>query len=129
MWAHQILSLVHRWLPEHDITLLGDTAYRVLELGLHAKARRVTLIATGQPDVVLHKPPPEHTGQTMGRPRVKGTRLPALEQVLTSPETVWQKLTMAWYGQGERVGRHLHRDGVVVSLWLRSVPHSLGAHA
>jgi hypothetical protein len=39
MWAHQMIRLVHRWLPEREIKLLGDTAYRVLELGLHAKTR------------------------------------------------------------------------------------------
>lgn len=103
MWARQILSLVRRWLPDRDIKLLGDTAYSVLELGLHARSQQVTLITTGRLDAVLHEPPPERTQQTIGRPRVKGARLPALEQVLTSRETVWQKLTLAWYGQGERV--------------------------
>jgi len=39
---------------------------------------------------------------TIGRPRVGGLRLPALEQVLQDPETVWQKLTLDCYGQGER---------------------------
>jgi len=51
---------------------------------------------------VLHEPPPERTRHTIGRPRVVGKRLPALEQVLQDPETVWQKLTLDWYGQGER---------------------------
>ena len=51
---------------------------------------------------MLHEPPPERTQHTIGRPRVVGTRLPALEQVLQDPETVWQKLTLDWYGEGER---------------------------
>jgi len=38
MWAHQMISLVRRWLPGRRIRLMGDTAYSVLELGLHAKA-------------------------------------------------------------------------------------------
>jgi hypothetical protein len=33
---------------------------------------------------------------------VVGLRLPSLEQVLQDKETVWQKLTLDWYGQGER---------------------------
>jgi hypothetical protein len=42
------------------------------------------------------------TRQTMGRPRVVGKRLPALQQVLQNPETDWQPLTLDWYGQGKR---------------------------
>ena len=102
MWAHQMISLVRRWLPDRSIKLMGDTAYSVLELGLHAKAQQVTLITTGRLDAVLHEPPPERTRHTIGRPRVVGTRLPALEQVLQDPETVWQKFTLDWYGEGER---------------------------
>jgi hypothetical protein len=102
MWAHQMMSLVRRWLPDRSIKLMGDTAYSVLELGLHANDQRVTLITTGRLDAVLHEPPPERTKQTMGRPRVVGKRLPALEKVLLDSETVWQKFTLDWYGQGKR---------------------------
>jgi hypothetical protein len=102
MWAHQMMSLVRRWLPDRSIKLMGDTAYSVLELGLHAKAQQMTLITTGRLDAVLHEPPPERTRHTIGRPRVVGARLPALEQVLQDPETAWQKLTLDWYGQGNR---------------------------
>ncbi len=102
MWAHQMLSLVRRWLPDRSIKLMGDTAYTILELGLHATHQQVTLITTGRLDAVLHEPPPERTQHTMGRPRVVGQRLPSLEQVLQDSETVWQKLTLDWYGEGER---------------------------
>ena len=102
MWAHQMLSLVRRWLPDRSIKLMGDTAYTVLELGLHAQQQQVTLVTTGRLDAVLHEPPPERTRHTIGRPRVVGKRLPALEQVWQDPETVWQTLTLDWYGEGER---------------------------
>jgi hypothetical protein len=81
---------------------MGDTAYSVLELGLHAHAQQVTLITTGRLDAVLHEPPPERSRHTIGRPRVVGTRLPALQQVLQDSETVWQTLSVDWYGEGER---------------------------
>jgi hypothetical protein len=102
MWAHQMISLLRRWRAFRSIKLVGNTAYSVLELGLHANDQRVTLITTGRLDAVLHEPPPERTKQTIGRPRVVGKRLPALEQVLLDPETVWQKFTLDWYGQGKR---------------------------
>ena len=103
MWAHQMVGLVRRWLPDHSIKLIGDTAYSVLELGLHAKAQHGTLVTTGRLDAVLDEPPPERTRHSIGRPRVVGKRLPALEQVLQDPETVWQKLALDWYGDGERI--------------------------
>ena len=101
MWAHQMMRLVRRWLPDRSIKLMGDTAYSVLELGLHANHQQVILITTGRLDAVLHEPPPERTQHTIGRPRVVGTRLPALEQVLQDPETVWQTLTLDCYSEGE----------------------------
>src|SRR6266550_6036981 len=74
MWAQQMVSLVRRWLPDQSIKLMGDTAYSVLELGLHANTQRVTLVTTGRLDAVLHEAPPERTQHTIGRPRVVGTR-------------------------------------------------------
>ena len=102
MWAQQMVSLLRRWLPDREIKLMGDSAYSVLELGLHAKAQHVTLVTTGRLDAVLHEPPPERTRHTIGRPRVVGNRLPSLEQVLQDPDTLWQKLTLPWYGEGAR---------------------------
>lgn len=102
MWAHQMISLIRRWLPDRELKVMGDTAYSVLELGLHSQHQQVTLITTGRLDAVLHEPPPERTQHTIGRPRVVGQRLPSLEQVLQDPATIWQKLRLPWYGQGER---------------------------
>lgn len=57
MWAQQMISLVRRWLPERSITLMGDTAYSILELGLLANAQQVTLVTTGRLDAVLASRP------------------------------------------------------------------------
>jgi DDE superfamily endonuclease len=102
MWAHQMVSLVRRWLPDRSLKLMGDTAYSVLELGLYAQQRQITLIMTGRLDAVLHEPPAQRTQHTRGRPRVVGQRLPSLQQVLLGPETLWQKLTLDWYGEGKQ---------------------------
>ena len=115
MWAHQMISLVRRWLPDCSIKLMGDTAYSVLELGLHANAQQVTLITTGRLDAVLHEPPPERTKHTISRPRVEGLHLPALEKVLPDPQTFWQKLPLDWYGQGKRT----LEIGTGTALWYR----------
>ena len=102
MWAQQMISPLRRRQTSRSIKLMGDTACSVRELGLHARHQQVTLVTTGRRDAVLHEPPPQRTRQTIGRPRVEGLRLSALEQVLQDPETVWQKLPLEWYGEGER---------------------------
>ncbi len=102
MWARHMVKLVRRWFPTLPITLLGDTAVSLLELGLHCQEQQVTLITPFHLDAVLHEPPPARDAHTIGRPRVIGPRLPALEEVLVDPKTTWQRLTLDWYGQGER---------------------------
>jgi hypothetical protein len=94
MWAHQMVSVVRRWFPTLPITLLGDTAYSILELGLHCQEQQVTLLNPFHLDAALHELPPERDAHTIGRPRVVGQRLPSLEQVLADPTTMWQPLTV-----------------------------------
>jgi len=84
------------------IKLIGDTAYSILELGLHCVAQHVTLIAPLRLDSVIHQAAQARTRHTIGRPRVVGKRLPSLETVLHDPKTVWQRITVDWYGEGKR---------------------------
>src|SRR5512142_537939 len=102
MWAQQMVSLVRRWLPTLPLKLMGDTAYSILDLGLHCAKHHITLIASFRLDSVIHEPAPERSRHTIGRPRVVGKRLPALETVLQNPKTQWQSLTLDWYGEGKR---------------------------
>jgi hypothetical protein len=97
-----MVSLVRRWFPTLPITLLGDTAYSILELSGHCQKQQVTLITPFRLDSVIHEAPPERDAHAIGRPRVVGPRLPSLETVLADPNTMWQCHTLDWYGQGER---------------------------
>lgn len=97
-----MVSVVRRWLPDIPIKLMGDTAYSILELGLHCASQHITLIAPFRLDTVIHQLPPKRTSSTIGRPRVEGLRLPSLEHVLHDPKTVWQCITVDWYGEGKR---------------------------
>jgi hypothetical protein len=100
--ARQVVSLLRRWLPGVPIKLMGDMAYSILELGLHCTRQQITLIAPLRLDSVLHQPPPVRDPHTIGRPRVVGPRLPSLDHILQDPQTVWQRLTLDWYGEGKR---------------------------
>src|SRR5215216_329182 len=55
-------------------------------------------------DAALYEPAPTRRPGTVGRPRIKGARLPNLSDVLVDGATCWQRVTVpAWYGERERV--------------------------
>ena len=95
-WARQMLLLVRRWWPEREIVAVADSAYASLRL--LASCRRflpkpVTFITRLRLDAALYDPaPPRRTGQ-MGRPRLKGERLPNLSVVAEDPSTAWAGAT------------------------------------
>src|SRR5437868_9880472 len=53
-------------------------------------------------DARLYEPAPPRLPGKSGRPRVKGERLPKLDEVLASPQTCWQKVRLSWYDQSRR---------------------------
>jgi hypothetical protein len=54
-------------------------------------------------DAGLYEPPPPRNPGTIGRPRVKGARLPSLADRLRDPATAWQRVRIeGWYGRTER---------------------------
>ncbi len=80
-WARQMLLLVRRWWPEREIVAVADSGYACIRL--LASCRRflpepVSFVTRLRLDAALYEPaPPRRPGQ-MGRPRLKGKRLPAL---------------------------------------------------
>jgi hypothetical protein len=104
MWAGQMVSAVHRWLPDRAICVVGDGAYNCLELGVHCTHRQVSLITPCQFDSVLREPPPPVELRSKGgKPQVVGKRLPRLDHVLIDPATEWQESEISWYGHGKRM--------------------------
>jgi hypothetical protein len=104
-WARQMIGQLRRWLPDRLLYLVADSEYAVIELLAHARrlAPPVYVITRLRLDAGLYAPAPPHTPGTTGRPRVKGKRLPKLEQVAVNPDTVWQRVVVArWYSQGAR---------------------------
>src|SRR3954453_23855730 len=70
--ARQMIACLRRWLPRADRTVVGDSAYSVIELGLACRRRDVRLIAPLRLDARLFTPAPERPPGTVGRPRVAG---------------------------------------------------------
>ena len=95
--AGQMILVVRRWLPTTPITLVGDSAYSCVELGLCCARHQVALIAPLRLDACLYAPAPARTKKTMGRPRLKGAALPKLAALLSDLDTVWQRVPVRWY--------------------------------
>ena len=102
MWAAQMMGLLHRWLLDRQICLLGDGADSVLALGVHASKREVAMITPMRLESVLRESaPPSEQRRKGGKPQMMGPRLPSLEQVPLDPETCWHAEFLCWYGQGK----------------------------
>jgi hypothetical protein len=125
-WARQVLLLVRRWWPEREIVAVADCAYASLQLLASCQRflpRPVTFITRLRLDAALYDPaPPRRAGQ-IGRPRLKGERLPNLSLVAENPSTVWAPATVEdWYGSGERTVEVASATAVWYSTGLPAVP-------
>ena len=103
--ARQVILQLRRWLPHRVLVLVADSSYAVLGL-LHfcqSLTAPVIMITRLRQDAALYAPaPPRHPGQ-LGRPRLKGPRLPTLTERLQDPATPWERVTVPWYDRTQRV--------------------------
>ena len=125
-WARQMLLVVRRWYPEREIIAVADRSYAALSL-LHRCVRSpkkpITFITRLRLDAALYEPAPPRKPRQMGRPRLKGRRLPTLAGVATDPSTTWTTITIAnWHGKGERTVEVVSATAVWYHTGLPPVP-------
>ncbi len=124
-WAWQLLLLIRRWYPRREIVAVADGAYASLKLLDRCRRLRepITFITRLRLDAALYEPaPPRYPGQ-MGRPRIKGERLPNLSTVAEDLDAVWSPITVAnWYGGEERAVEIISKTAVWYSTGLPAVP-------
>ena len=98
-WARQMILQLRRWLPNRPLALVADSSYAALHL-LHfcqSMTRPVTFITRLRLDAALYEPTPPRLSGQIGRPRLKGQRLPTLRELLQRPDVGWTTMSMAWY--------------------------------
>ena len=124
-WAWQLLVLVRRWHPERKIVAVADAGYASLKLldRCRRMTNPITFITRLRLDAALYEPaPPRKPGQ-MGRPRLKGGRLPNLSVVAEDPSTQWRSVVVAeWYGAEERTVEVVSNIALWYSTGLPAVP-------
>ncbi len=125
-WARQSLLLVRRWWPEHEIVAVAGSAYASLRLLASCQRflpRPVTFVTRLRLDAALYNPAPPRKAGQIGRPRLKGERLPNLSVVAEDPSTAWTAATVDdWYGGGERTVEVASATAVWYSTGLPAVP-------
>lgn len=103
--ARQMIRLRHRWLPDRQIRVVGETASSCVELGMQASRCGVTLLTPAWLESVLHAPPPlPAQRRNGGTPQVGGTRVPSRQMVRDDPATCWQQSPLPWDSLGLRTG-------------------------
>lgn len=124
-WGRQMLVQVRRWLPQRELFVVADSSFAALELGaaVSQMTNPVHMITRLRLDAALYQPaPPRNSGQ-MGRPRLKGKRLPNLSNILTNPKTQWQSLTVnGWYDGGVRLVEVCAGEAVWYHTGMQRVP-------
>src|SRR5215204_1689516 len=124
-WAWQLLLVVRRWYPQREIVAVADRAYASLKLleSCRKLSNPITFISRLRLDAALYEPAPPRRPHQIGRPRLKGERLPNLSQVAQDPTTVWKMTTIAnWYGSGQRRVEIASAKAVWYSTGLFAVP-------
>ena len=104
-WARQMIIQARRWVPNRPVVMVADSSYAALDLLAFCQSmtRPVTFITRLRPDAVLYEPAPPRLPGQMGRPRLKGRRLPTLAELLECPEIGWTAMSVAWYDGATRV--------------------------
>jgi hypothetical protein len=124
-WAWQLLLQLRRWQPEREIVAVADGTYAALELLDRCRrlSNPITFITRLRLDAALYEPaPPRRPGQ-LGRPRLKGERLPNLSVVAEDSNTIWRAIMVVnWYGRRERIVEVVSERAIWYSTGLPAVP-------
>jgi DDE superfamily endonuclease len=124
-WAWQLLLVLRRWYPKREIVAVADRAYASLKLLDRCRklSDPISFITRLRLDAALYEPaPPRRPGQ-IGRPRLKGERLPNLSVVAQDPRTVWKPTEIVnWYGSEDRTVEIASATAVWYSTGLFAVP-------
>ena len=87
-WAWQLLLVLRRrWYPQREIVAVADRAYASLKLLDQCRklSNPITFITRLRLDAALYEPAPARRPGQIGRPRLKGERLPNLSELAQEP--------------------------------------------
>jgi hypothetical protein len=124
-WVMQMITQVHRWLPDRQLVLVVDGALAAYKLALRCVALdgAVTFVTRLQWNARLFEPPPPHQPGQRGRTRLVGDRQSKPQDWLADPHTPWRRCVVPWYNGQRRTVDLISR----VALWYTyGVPPVMG---
>lgn len=96
--AADLIRLLAKALPHRKITVVCDATYSNHRL-VKGRPANVRIIGRSRLDAALYEaPPPRRPGQ-MGRPRVRGAKLPSPQDRATSRRARWHSVEVTAYGR------------------------------
>jgi hypothetical protein len=100
--ARHLMAVLIHWFPERRFVFLGDGGYASHDLArfCHRHRRHAALVSRFHGDANLYGPPPARRTGRSGRPRTKGPKLPAPQDVVKRSRR--RKAIVDWYGGGQR---------------------------
>ncbi|WP_052374037.1 IS701 family transposase, partial [Chondromyces apiculatus] len=93
-----LIALLAKALSHRALILVGDGAYSNQALVKHRPAN-VTVVGRSRLDAAIYAPPPPRQPGQMGRPRVRGVKLPAPGLQANAKGAAWQSLEVFVYGR------------------------------
>jgi hypothetical protein len=120
-----MLLLVRRWYPDRKIVAVSDRQYASLKVLDRCRklSNPIIFVARLRLDAALYEPAPPRRPAQIGRPRLKGKRLPNLSVVAECPSTRWEPVSVEeWYGGEERALEVVSNTAVWHSTGLPAVP-------
>jgi hypothetical protein len=96
--AAELIRILADVLPHRRIIVVGDAAYTNSSV-IKRRPPNVTVIGRSRLDAAIYEPPPARRAGQMGRPRVRGAKLPSPQAQLASGKARWQSLRVEVYGK------------------------------
>lgn len=98
----QMLAALIHWFPERKFVFAGDGGFGTHALAsfAHRHRKHLTVVTRFYPDANLYAEPPVR-GKKTGRPRMRGRKLAAPQQVVARTRCR-SRLTVGWYGGKSR---------------------------
>ena len=107
--AAELIRMLADALPDRRIIVVGDTAYTNGSV-IRGRPKNVTIVGRSRLDAALYAPPAARRPGQMGRPRVRGARLPSPAKQVVKAR--WKRVEVTVYGRTVKV-----RVFVIDALW------------
>ena len=100
--AAEMIRLLASWVPHRRVVVAGDGGYSNRTV-MRDRPAKVDVVGRGWMNAALYAPPPPRQPGQMGRPRVRGAKLPTPAQQAADPKAPWTRVSVTVYGRTVRV--------------------------